>query len=712
MYSDDSEASEVESEAERAFGDGDSDVASEIAESFDGGAARVNPKQQQLQQKEKVVEPSDAYDDDDFEEDGGYSVDFEADEAEQPAPRSSMRPASPTVKANAPPSPTRSITSNARRSALQSDEASAYDYDEASFEEESRRSLSRQSLSQSGRHAHVVDLSVRAARDSPPFRPAPASDSNTNDLLSGNLLLLSGPNSPKMDAKVLSKPAPATLPSVAEEEVEAAAAMQSKQFSLLLRKVESKFEDEVEELREKNALLAWKERELKAALRRAREELTMRKARIEKKRRRATERRREHERAAERVQQELEAARAAITERNRRMEEQQQQLSGLRGALQTVDHEKHEVEGRNLALAEKLQAALGDFHQLTRSFEDAVNAKLACEQRIQELKSAHHMELQVLEHKSRVDIEAATRSLEQEIAARTAERTTLPEIHQRIVDAEKERFEKLETALHKQMRDLETRTAQETLVHATELARATEAKHQAEQRAERRVQDELDRIARERDAVDEQRRELLASVTRTSARFDEERGKMEAKCSELDARRTELADERAELDARDQYVEQRARRLDEQESVVERRRTELAALGRETLERSRTLAQRGQEFADATAERDKLRELVRVLTERSERSENRAMGLEQDREKLEQAAHALQQERLLVAKQRVQSRYFLDGARKLESMLHQQHRAVESGKGEQRQPKRALYAPSTSSLAMSCQRGSNNQHER
>ncbi|RLN76539.1 hypothetical protein BBJ28_00022348 [Nothophytophthora sp. Chile5] len=700
MYSDDSETSEVESEAERAFDDGGSDVASEIAESFDGGAARVNPKQQQqLQQKGEVVEPSDAYDDDDFEEDGGYSVDFEADEAEQPAPQSSMRPASPTVKATAPPSPTRPITSNSRRSALQSDEASAYDYDEASFEEESRRSLSRQSLSQSGRHAHVVDLSVRAARDSPPFRPVPASDSNTNDLLSGNLLLLSVPNSPKMDVKVLSKPAPVALPSVAEEEVEA---MQSKQFSLLLRKVESKFEDEVEELHEKNALLAWKERELKAALRRAREELTMRKARIEKKRRRATERRREHERAAERVQQELEAARAAIAERDRRMEKQQQQLSDLRGALQTVDHEKHEVEGRNLALAEKLQAALGDFHQLTRSFEDAVNAKLACEQRTQELKSAHHMELQVLGHKCRVDIEAATRSLEQEIAARTAERTTLPEIHQRIVDAEKERFEKLETALHKQMRELETRAAQETLVHATKLARASEAKHQAEQRAERRVQDELDR----------QRRELLTSVTRTSARFDEERGKMEAKCNELDARRTELADERAELEARNQYVEQRARRLDEQETAVERRRTELAALGRETLERSRMLAQRGQEFAEATAERDKLRELVRALTERSERSEKRAMGLEQDREKLEQATHALQQERLLVAKQRVQSRYFLDGARKLESMLHQQHRVVESGKGEQRPPKRAFYAPSTSSIAISCQRGSNNQHDR
>lgn len=195
-------------------------------------------------------------------------------------------------------------------------------------------------------------------------------------------------------------------------------------------------------------------------------------------------------------------------------------------------------------------------------------------------------------------------------------------------------------------------------------------------------------IARERDAVDEQRRELLASVARTNARFDEERGKMEARSCELDTRRSQLADERAELEARVGYIEQRTRRLEEDEALVERRRTELAAVGRETLERSHALARRAQEFADAIAEREKLRTLVRVLTERSERSEQRAMMLEQDREKLEAATQALQQERLLVAKQRVQSRYFLDGARKLESMLHQKHCVLEAAdKRQHLQPK-------------------------
>ncbi|KAG6620337.1 40S ribosomal protein S30 [Phytophthora cinnamomi] len=680
MYSDDSAASEVESDVEETYGDGGSEVASEIAESVDVREPATALKQQLKQQTLAKPSVSDAYE----EDEDGYSVDFEDDfeEDEEETPTPQLPPPAPIVKAL---SPTRSAISTTHRSAVQSDDASAheYEYDEASFEEESRRSQSQRSLSPSNR---VVNLSVRAA--SPSFRPTPAQESG-NDLPGDNFVL---PTEVLIPAPVPPRPTATALASVAEEEAEVIATMQSKHFSLLLRKVESKFEDEVEELREKNALLMWKERELKASLRRAKEELTMRKARIEKKRRRAADRRREHERAAERVQQELAAAHASISDRERRIEELQHEFALMREVLQNIEREKHEAEGRNLVLAEKLQAALGDFHQLTCSFEDAVNAKLACEQRIEELKGLHRVQLEVLEHKCQVDVEAARRALKDEVAARTAERKTLPEIHQRIVEAEKERFEKLEAALHKQMRELESRAAQEALTHAAELTRATEAKHQAEQRAERRIQDEVDRIAREREAVDEQRRELLASVARTNARFDEERGKMEASSCELDARRSELADERAELGARIGYIEQRTRRLEEDEALVERRRTELAAIGRETLERSHALARRAQEFADATAEREKLRTLVKVLTERSERSEQRVVMLEQDREKLEAATQALQQERLLVAKQRMQSRYFLDGARKLESMLHQKHCVLEAADKRQPQPKAALYA--------------------
>ncbi|KAG7395184.1 hypothetical protein PHYBOEH_004138 [Phytophthora boehmeriae] len=676
MYSDDSAASEVPSDVDDAFGDGGSQVASEIIESVD------TLDTEQRQQKHIKAAGLDNDEEDEEDEDNGYSGDFEEDEEDQSAVVHAS--VAPLVKA---PSPTRSVisTGSPRRPALQSDDASTYGYDEASFEEESRRSQSQHSLSQSSRRSVVVNLSVRAARDSPPFKPAPL-ENNMSDLQGASFLLPSNAHSSVSDLKVFPKPSPQMLACVAEEEAEAIATMQSKQFSLLLRKMESKFEDEVEELREKNALLTWKERELKAALRRTRDALTMRKARIEKKRRRAVDRRREHERAAERVQQELVTAQTTIIERERRIKELQQEVNRMLEALQNVEKEKHVAEARNITLAENLQAALRDFHQLTCNFEDAVNAKLVSEQRIEELEGMHQVKLQVLEHKCNVDVEAARRALAEEIAARTAERQTLPEIHQRIVAVEKERFDKLEAALHKQMRELESRVAQDALMHTAELARATEARQQAELRAERRIQDEVDRITREREAVDEQRRELLASAARANARFDEERGKMEAKMNDLDARRSELADERTELEARSTYVEQRARRLEEQEGAVERRRTELAAVGRETLERSHALAQRAQEFHDAVTECERLRTLVKALTERSERSEQRAMMLEQDREQLDAAARALQQEKLLVAKQRMQSRYFLDGARKLESMLHQKHCVMEEAEKRQLQP--------------------------
>lgn len=273
MYSDDSAASEVESEVEEAYGDGGSEVASEIAESVDVRESPAKLKQQPKQQTPIKASVSDAYE----EDEDGYSVDFEDDfeEDDEEAPAARPPPSAPITKA---PSPTRSVISNARRSAVQSDDASAYEYeyDEASFEEESRRSQSQRSLSQSNR---VVDLSVRSA--SPSFRPAPTQESNS-ELPGANFVAPSEVRTVVSDTRILSRPTAAALASVAEEEAEAVATIQSKQFSLLLRKVESKFEDEVEELREKNALLTWKERELKASLRRAKEELTMRKVRIEK----------------------------------------------------------------------------------------------------------------------------------------------------------------------------------------------------------------------------------------------------------------------------------------------------------------------------------------------------------------------------------------------------------------------------------------------
>lgn len=78
--------------------------------------------------------------------------------------------------------------------------------------------------------------------------------------------------------------------------------------------------------------------------------------------------------------------------------------------------------------------------------------------------------------------------------ARAVERLTLPECHRLVVAAEKERFEKLEAALSKQMRELESQAARDLVRFEAELAKAWETSKQADERAERRVQDELTKV--------------------------------------------------------------------------------------------------------------------------------------------------------------------------------------------------------------------------
>lgn len=262
--------------------------------------------------------------------------------------------------------------------------------------------------------------------------------------------------------------------------------------------------------------------------------------------------------------------------------------------------------------------------------------------------------------------------MEQEIAKCAADRVTLPATHRLILEAEKERYEKLEAAIVKQMRELEAHVAKETCRLEKEAATAVQLKHIAEARAEERVQQELVKISRERDAVDEQRRELLVSVTRTNVRFDEERGKLDAIRAQLEVKQMKLMEERAEMDTRCSCLDERMQRLADQENVVELRKAEVARAGRETLEKTKVLAHKMANYMELQHEVETLRGVQQQMLEQTKHSEQRALELQQEKAVLEQAALKLQHERLLVAKQRVQSRQFMDGAKKLESLLQQQ----------------------------------------
>lgn len=399
MYSDDSAASEVASDDGDLASDGEaSAVASEIEESVDRPAGH-RPVVVATVAAPKKPPSSDGYEDDyedDFDEAGdadeaGYSVEFENDSPQ----RSPVKP---------PLARLPSIVLEEDENGDNDDD----DYGQNSFEEESRRSQNSSRL--------VVDLSVPATRDSPTHRTA------SSPIVKAFL----SPNSPNMNLKVLSKPmsmaqtsptagagacelpsagAAAPVPMVMMTPPGLLAEGEEKKFSLLLRKVESKFEDEIEELREKNALLTWKERERKSELRMHREELQMRKSRLDKKKKRAMERRRESERMTEKLRLELTETQHKVTALEEARVRQQQDFDSLQQTLRAVQDEKRSIEERNLMFAERLQAALGDFHALNLRFETAVRDKLEAERRMEEMASKHQVALEVLEHKRRLEVD-------------------------------------------------------------------------------------------------------------------------------------------------------------------------------------------------------------------------------------------------------------------------------------------------------------------
>ncbi|KAJ0403160.1 hypothetical protein ATCC90586_010207 [Pythium insidiosum] len=617
----DSDASEVASEAEYE----DSFVADEVEESVDEPAQTAPPlaarsapgPHPDLRPSPPMLKP--AADDDDE----NYSVDFdEPDDA----------PSSPVQAANSPhrrpPSPTRTIAEDAE-----------YEY---SFEDESRQSVSR---------------SLPVVGQASPGRREPSSKAELP-------VCIASASPRRGDIRHTQQLSPAA---VAQLEAES-----DKSLSLLLRKIETKYQDELEELREQNALLTWRERELKTQVRLQREEKKMRKSRLEKKRQRAQERRREHDTLLDKLRQELEAAVARWHDSEARLDARRLELEQLESALAKAECERREVEARNLSIAERLQTTLSDFHALNLKYEDAVNARMAAERHVEELKAQHRMECEVLEHKARVELEALGRTLEQEREGRVNERRTLPETHRVLLDAERQRLEQLEAQAKQRVQDVEAQLVKETLRFEKELAQARDAKRAAEDRAEQRIKEELGKIAHEREALDEQRRELLVSVTQTSARQDEERARLDVARGQLEVRRLKLVEERAELDSRAAYLEDRMNRLAQEEGVIEARKAELTKLGRETMDKSRLLAQKMHAFNELRAEVERLRNQQREMELKAQETDARTSELLDEKAALEKTARQLQQERLVIAKQRLQSRQLLDGAKKLEQLLQQQ----------------------------------------
>ncbi|CCI45141.1 unnamed protein product [Albugo candida] len=456
-------------------------------------------------------------------------------------------------------------------------------------------------------------------------------------------------------------------------------------LSLLLRKIESKYQDELEALREQNSVLTWRQRELKQQFRYLKEEADLRKSKLAKKRSRAGERRHEHKRAMERLQQTLEETGNRLKiekEETQRLHDEEQSYTQR---IDELSHQLRRMEERNFALAENLQNSLKDLHACNLKFEDAVNDKIFAEKRMEELRTEQHITLEVSKHKYELQIEELEKGLIKEAHERIAERENLPDIHQIVLDAKSHRLEEKEQEIDFKLRHAQEQMELQTAKQEQEICRVLERAKLAEDRADQKVRQEFEKvrlcalqtedpmylivcnqITRERDSIDAQRQELLLSMVKTNARWDEERGKLEALRAQLEVKQLRVVEERAEIDAKSQILEERTVRLDNQTALLHERKRELLQLGKETYERSRVANHKMKQVTHNETELRRLRENEDKVHELSLECAKKQQELKVEKATLEKVALQLQQERLRIVKQRIESRYIFDGARKLD----------------------------------------------
>jgi hypothetical protein len=272
------------------------------------------------------------------------------------------------------------------------------DYAQASFEEESR-------ASHSGRH--LVHLSFPVRKDSSPIK--------SEQLLGKHNSFTSTlpPNSPNVNLDVLSRstifhsllPSSSVSNSKFQYNAQDGATLEDGHIACMLRKIESKYHDEVEELREQATLLSWKEKDLRTELRVQKEKFKQWQNKLQKKKKRATERRAANEKKVTQMAHDLEEAHRQATS----LQKIQVQLQNEKEAMQTrfleLNMQKDDLEKRNMKLAEQLQHVLSDYHTLNTRYKELLESKQEVEQKLEECTSEHRIFGEVLRQKHNVELE-------------------------------------------------------------------------------------------------------------------------------------------------------------------------------------------------------------------------------------------------------------------------------------------------------------------
>ncbi|EQC36226.1 hypothetical protein SDRG_06333 [Saprolegnia diclina VS20] len=604
-----------------------------------------------------------ASDDGDFSvkdrDDDAYSVEFEDDFETPSPPKAKAAPKAPPAKAppvKAPPPP-KSDTSeyendyddDFENDDAKSEAAKSDAYGDASFENDSRASSPR----------HHVNLSV------PTRPPSPTHASPDPVLLLKQQAATQSPGKLRILERIDEAPPIVTSTSTSNK---------------YIRQLEAQLLDENEVLKHEHAMALRAASELKNELRftqqRHLDEKRLRQEKFQLKKKRADERRLQHELLLQTTKNALTDLELKYVALEASFVAKVVECETLQAKLDRTERDRRTLEERQLQLSEMYQHCLGDLHSGNAKLEAAVDARQATQHKYEQALLDHRVAIQVVEQRCAIQLQCMQETLQKTLTERDVEKVALPENHRLIVEAQRERFEKLEAAVLQEKKDLEAAFRRERERYEKSLAMANELRIQAEERADTRIRDEAMKIYRERDAIDEQRRQLLSGLAIQNARLDDERGKLEALRTQLEEKRLKLVQDELHVEALAKSNNARLLDLTRDEDIISRRKRELLDLSATTLEKSKNYSQIVRELDEKKVLLEELKtkydQLMASTKQRTTDADQKREALEREKAALDRSAYQLHQDKLQLAKQRLEARQMLDGTRKLDGLLRQQ----------------------------------------
>lgn len=220
--------------------------------------------------------------------------------------------------------------------------------------------------------------------------------------------------------------------------------------------------------------------------------------------------------------------------------------------------------------------------------------------------------------------------------------------------------------LERDLRNERTRCQQE-------VERMEGRNRRSEDQFQERLEKELAALRKERETIESERIDLLENVAKQNLRMEQERGSIEEMKKSLEGKRLKFVEENAGFKAEKTLFEDKYSNLHEREDALERKKQELMDLGRETLEKTQHFATQSADYQRTKTELEVLRrthhEMELAHSREKQEMQQQMDHVSQLQKTLGAMSHQLKHEKLLISKERSESRQVLDSANRLERLL-------------------------------------------